>query len=270
MKLNKYDYVEYVIISAEDHKLMASDKEYKPKEEPKSFVYGIDLIEENLEKLLTGKNLKLNMYHHVNIDNKKVYVKVTKHLTTPEPVVNLINENIEITNKLNLKNQELENTILNLRNEMKEHQEAFKIQVEKIQSKAQEELNNFKKDRSEHFEKELKEGKQYALQRFLEDLILPINNFEIAIAAAKNNENQVVQNFAKGFDMLYNQLGNILADAGVVKIQPQVGNLYNPMEEQVYEVVASDLPKDTILEVKNIGYKLHDRTIKPALVIVAK
>lgn len=116
----------------------------------------------------------------------------------------------------------------------------------------------------------INEERKFALQKFLENLINPLNVFETALRAAENSQIKEVATYAKGFEMLYNQIEDVIFNVGVSKIIPKIGDPFDPNIHQIYETIESDHPKDSIIEIKNIGYKLHDRTIRPALVVVAK
>ncbi|PYF43745.1 nucleotide exchange factor GrpE [Metamycoplasma alkalescens] len=221
------------------------------------------------DKEISWKNKKLSYLLKI-ISIKKVNSKVKELI---EKTQSLENETKSIENKLKLQEESINNLnaqIDMLQNKAIEEANLFKQEVLNIQKKAQETINEHKQKTTQHQEQQAEEIKMYALQSLLEKLIQPLNNFEIAITVAQKIDNDVLKNFITGFNMLYKQVEDILIEIGLTKIIPQVGDVFDANFHQAYELVNSDFEKDTILEIKNIGYKLHDRVIKPALVVVAK
>ncbi|AWX42477.1 heat shock protein GrpE [Metamycoplasma cloacale] len=252
-----------------------------------NYPYGQDVIELNIgdnkyplinEFLLDFEYKSLDepfKFHKMKEKHKLNYeIKIIEHSKPTGLLAELIKENKILSNenvKLFEQKSNLELKEVNLKNELIKLQHEFKDQIAQLQKKAQTEINEHKLKNSEHLDSELKNAKQYALQKFLEEIINPLNNIEIAIKAALNMDNPGVKNFAIGFNMLYTQIDNILSDFGVSKIEPKINDTFNPELHQVFELKElSDFSKDAIVEIRNIGYKLHDRVIKPALVIVAK
>ncbi|MBN4089639.1 nucleotide exchange factor GrpE [Mycoplasma enhydrae] len=274
-KFNKYDVIKLSLITSK-----------KTKKEPQeivneySYIWEFDELEplvlniinkgkltKDNELTYAQKNekyiLKLNSINQLDEQNKRLVDNIEGLKNNLKTLSNELKVSKETINSLQLKNEELSRK--NVEETLK-----FKQEVLNIQAKAQEMVSEHKKKTTEHQEEQINEIKKYALQSFIEDLIMPLNNFELAILAAKKNDNPVLKNFIVGFEMLFSQIENKLFDIGLAKIEPKVGEIFNADFHQVYEVVTSDMEKDTILEVKNIGYKLNDRVIKPALVILSK
>ncbi|EPJ15268.1 hypothetical protein CP01DC11_1367, partial [Chlamydia psittaci 01DC11] len=62
--------------------------------------------------------------------------------------------------------------------EYKKMSDDFKIKLEDMQKKAQDAINNHVQRNDEHMEAQITEGKKFALQKFLERIIVPLDNFE--------------------------------------------------------------------------------------------
>ncbi|AZZ65724.1 nucleotide exchange factor GrpE [Metamycoplasma phocicerebrale] len=240
-----YDEPEEIILKIIKEGKQAGEKElyYSSKKEKYILeLLSVEQLDKNAQRLIQDvENLKVNTKELLEISKKD------------KNIINSLRSEID---NLNLK--------------LIEDANKYKTEVINIQSKAQEMVNAHKKKTSEHQENQISEIKKYALQSFVEDLLQPLNNFELAIKAAKKGDNPILNNFIVGFEMLYNQIYNKFIDIGLSKIEPKVGDIFDADIHQIYDLVASDMPKDTILEVKNTGYRLHDRVIKPALVIVSK
>ena len=69
--------------------------------------------------------------------------------------------------------------------------------------------------------------------------------------------------------MIANQLKSALAQHGIVEISP-VGELFNPNEhESLAKTPSADVPEDHVLFVHRVGYKIGDRLLRPASVVIA-
>lgn len=269
--IRKYDYVEMQVVEFDGKK---RTKNF-PEGNIKMYLGTDDSFDSRVTKFLIGQNLLLNSkLIYVNPENKKntIEIEIFKHSATPQKYINLMIELQYLNNQINSRDKKiglLEDSLLAKENKISDLEQSFKKQINDLQIKAQQVINEHRKKNDEHFNIQRIEEQKYALQDFLENLLQPLNNFELAIKSAHTIENDIVQNFIKGFDMLYSQIENVLKDTGISKIEPKIGDMFDPTVHQIYELMPSNEPTDTILEVKNIGYKLHDRTIKPALVVVS-
>ncbi|MGX9339828.1 nucleotide exchange factor GrpE [Mycoplasma sp. 332] len=267
----KYEKVNFELCEKENHKEKITHF---------SYVWDYDDVDPIINEILNKGKSEADDLLSYRIKKKSYVLKLVSVVGLDDWTKKVIEKNAILTNELSEKKdriKSLEETIEKINNEKEElrvksiiEANKFKDEVIAIQKKAQDLISDHKQKNNDHQEKQIAEAKKYALQSFMENIIQPINNFEKAILAAKKIDNDTLKNFIVGFHMLYNQVENILFDFGLNKIIPNVGDKFDSNIHQVYELVASDLEKDTILEVKNIGYKLNDRTIKPALVIVSK
>ena len=128
------------------------------------------------------------------------------------------------------------------------------------------EFDNFKKRMS----KEKSETLKYAQMPLLRDLTGVMDNLERAVIHAKNNENQDQQAFVAGVDMVTRQIGGIFERYGMVRIEAK-GEPFDPTRHEAISVVEdAGIPENTITEEVQTGYFLHDRIVRPAMVMVSK
>lgn len=113
-------------------------------------------------------------------------------------------------------------------------------------------------------EAETDKAKKYALQKFAKELLDVVDNLERAIDNATTENNALVE----GIQLTHKSLLATLEKHGVSVIDP-VGEKFNP---ELHEAVgvAADTPADTVGQVLQKGYKLHDRAIRPAMVTVGQ
>jgi molecular chaperone GrpE len=99
------------------------------------------------------------------------------------------------------------------------------------------------------------------------DLLPVLDNFTRATEHVPEAEKNSA--WATGILYIRKQLMDVLAERGVQEIHAKSGDPFDPStHEAIGSVNNSDQPDDTISEVKSIGYKLHDRVMRPVQVIV--
>ena len=132
-----------------------------------------------------------------------------------------------------------------------------------VAHRAAAELDNFRKRTA----RDLQETVKYANAGLLESLLPVLDNFDYGMAAAKAESEG--SNLYVGLIMVLRQVQDFLKDNGVEEISA-VGMPFDP---NLHEAVAQQ-PTDTVAEGAVIsqtrrGYKLRDRLLRPASVIVS-
>lgn len=162
----------------------------------------------------------------------------------------------------------LETKIVSLEFENQKNINDFKVSASAFEKKAQEKLNEFKNSLSQKLEEDKAEIKKYGSQKLLESIIEPLLNIKLAVKVGAAQEG-AVQNYVRGFEMLLAQLDSEFESFGIVVINPQVGEEFNPSLHYAISTKEGS-EHNKIAEVKKVGYKLHDRVIKPATVVIGK
>ena len=104
--------------------------------------------------------------------------------------------------------------------------------------------------------------------KLLEKLSEVLDNFERA-AAPENNQQKDFDAFSKGIQTIHDQSYKILTDAGLVQIDP-VGQEFDPNEQEALMNQPSDtVPESHVVQVFQKGYKLKNKLLKTAKVIVS-
>ncbi|MBM3985272.1 MAG: nucleotide exchange factor GrpE, partial [Planctomycetes bacterium] len=79
------------------------------------------------------------------------------------------------------------------------------------------------------------------------------------------------QDFLQGLRFIEQQFAAVLAEQGVTPVLPEPGQALDPRSHQALIEEPSDgQPPGSILRVAVPGYRLHDRLLRPAQVIVAR
>ena len=114
--------------------------------------------------------------------------------------------------------------------------------------------------------REREEAIRYANQRLLEELLPVIDNFEMGMQAASQDTSSMIY---IGMDMVRRQLNEFLSAQGVEEID--TAGLFDPnLHEAVAQEDCAKGDEGRILRVTRKGYKLRDRLLRPASVVVSK
>jgi molecular chaperone GrpE len=118
-------------------------------------------------------------------------------------------------------------------------------------------------------QKERQEVTKYAVEGIAVDFLRPIDNLENALKFAQDMSDEV-KNWAFGFQMILSQFKDILAENGIHPIE-SMGTAFDPHTHEAVEILETDAqPAGTVIEEYVRGYKMGDRTIRPARVKVTK
>lgn len=112
--------------------------------------------------------------------------------------------------------------------------------------------------------REREEAIRYANQRLLEELLPVIDNFEMGMQAAAQDTSSMIY---IGMDMVRKQLNEFLSNQGVTEI-PTTGQFDPNLHDAVSQEV-SEQPEGEIIRIARRGYKLRDRLLRPASVVVS-
>lgn len=117
--------------------------------------------------------------------------------------------------------------------------------------------------------REKQDATKYANESLLQKLIPVVDNFEAALAAGSAH-NASADSLQTGVNMIYTQLKSALADAGLEEIDATNKPFDPNFHEAVSQQETKEVVEGNVLQQLRKGYKLRDRLIRPATVIVAK
>ena len=103
--------------------------------------------------------------------------------------------------------------------------------------------------------------------KLLEKLSEVLDNFERAFAA--ENKAKDLDTFEKGMQMIHDQFAKVLTDAGLEQLDP-TGQEFDPnCHEALMQQPSEEIPENHVVTVFMKGYKLKNKILKPAKVIVS-
>ena len=128
--------------------------------------------------------------------------------------------------------------------------------------RAKADLINYRKRKDDEVSNLLK----YANADMIMSLLPVLDNFERAI-----NNNKVPEefkNYMEGFELIYNQIKDILLSNDVKEIEA-IGKEFDPVYHQSISVRKDETKESNIvLEVYQKGYTYKDKVLRPAMVII--
>ena len=239
---------------------------------------GIDLSTDKLFKISVNLDTKTTILDR-NIEKGEYelifdVIKLQKN-STKEILETSSNEE-ERTEKQEIKslkkeNEKLLEKITKLEQEKELHMITYKAKAEEMAKTAAEKVEKLKNEIKEKAKEDIEHKSKFATQKLLEEILNPINNLYLAVSSGSNSDNPAINAYVKGFQMLVDQIFSILENNGINIIEPKVKDIFDPELHFAQEIIEEvGYQKDEIIKVVSRGYKLHERIIKPAVVIVAK
>lgn len=110
---------------------------------------------------------------------------------------------------------------------------------------------------------------KYANEALIEKLLPVVDNFEAALTAGAGTDAAATSPLILGVKMIATQLRGVLAESGLEEIEA-LGKAFDPTIHEALSQQPSDTaPEGQVLQVVRKGYRLKERLVRPAAVIVA-
>lgn len=131
--------------------------------------------------------------------------------------------------------------------------------------RSQADLENYRK----RVQREKQEMARFANEGLLRELLPVVDNLQRAVDHAREEQAESTA-LLEGVEMTLNQFARTLEKFGVTPVEA-VGRPFDPdCHEAMGQVVSEELPPNTVAQELQKGYRLHDRLLRPALVMVSK
>jgi molecular chaperone GrpE len=117
-------------------------------------------------------------------------------------------------------------------------------------------------------QRELADERRYAHAPIVRDLLPALDNLQRALEAARRQDGN--SPLIAGLTGVQSQLSDVLRRFGIVMLNP-AGEPFDPnLHEAVSQEPSKEAAPGTVIRVLEPGYRLHDRILRPARVVVAK
>lgn len=115
--------------------------------------------------------------------------------------------------------------------------------------------------------RDLDRSRKLALEKIMKDLLQVWDSLERGLEV--DSESLTVESLLEGQELTLRMLEKVMQDHDLQIIDP-MGQPFDPELHQAMTVLPSaDVPENTVLEVLQKGFSLHDRLVRPAMVVVS-
>ena len=127
------------------------------------------------------------------------------------------------------------------------------------------EFENYKKRTS----RELEEFRKFANQSLIKEMLSVIDNLELAMNST-NGHKTIDQGLLQGLDMTHKEILKVFEKFNVKPIEAK-GQIFDPTyHEAVMQEETDEVDENTVINELQRGYLIHDRLLRPAMVVVAR
>jgi molecular chaperone GrpE len=127
-------------------------------------------------------------------------------------------------------------------------------------------FDNFKKRAA----RERQEAIKFANESLLEKLVAVMDHFDMALAASTGAPANQSDSFRAGVAMIHQQLKAVLSEGGLTEIDAANQTFDPNWHQAVSSQETTEIPENQVVQQLRKGYKLRDRLLRPASVVVAK
>ena len=165
--------------------------------------------------------------------------------------------------RVDLDNLPLEDQVSSLKTSLEQAQQEVAENLDTAQ-RAQAEMVNFRRRTDE----DRIANAKYANSRLIANILPVLEELDLAISHTESSS-EINDSFLEGIKLIQRKLTGVLESEGVAAIEA-VGLMFNPMEhEAVGTEESSEVEPGYITQILRPGFRLHDRVIRPAQVMVA-
>jgi molecular chaperone GrpE len=127
------------------------------------------------------------------------------------------------------------------------------------------EFENYKKRAS----RDLAELRKFANQSLIKEMLSVIDNLELAMNST-NGHKTIDPGLLQGLDMTHKEILKVFEKFNVKPIEAK-GQAFDPtFHEAVMQEATDEFDENTVINELQKGYLIHDRLLRPAMVVVAR
>jgi len=168
------------------------------------------------------------------------------------------------TDKVKKEKKKNSAVIEELKSKLEEKEQEAKDNYDRFLRNAAE-LENYKKRTA----RQMDEFRKYANDSLIMELLTVVDNLERAIQSSRNDENSNAS-VVQGVQMTLDEILKILDKFGVKPIAALEQAFDPAFHQAVMQEETDAFPSQTVLKELQKGYLLHDRLLRPAMVVVSK
>lgn len=119
-------------------------------------------------------------------------------------------------------------------------------------------------------ERDRREAEQYGGSRLARDMLPVFDNLRRALEAATDEQREIDKALIEGVELTMRELVNVFKKHGIEPVEPVVGDKFDPqLHQAMFEAPVPGTKAGDIIQVAAVGFKIHDRLLRPAQVGVS-
>jgi len=121
-------------------------------------------------------------------------------------------------------------------------------------------------------EKDVANGRKFAVEGFAKEMLNVYDSLKLAVSVElADDADGAIKSVHEGVGITLKQLNSAFAKFSLAEINPVTGDKLDPNLHQAMTMVESEeIESGCIINVIQAGFQLHDRLLRPAMVVVAK
>jgi len=127
------------------------------------------------------------------------------------------------------------------------------------------EFENYKKRSS----REIEEFRKFANQSLIKEMLSVVDNLELAMNST-NSHKAIDKDLLQGLEMTHREILKVFEKFNVKPIDAKDQPFDPTFHEAVMQEETNDYAKNTVINEMQRGYMIHDRLLRPSMVVVAK
>jgi len=117
-------------------------------------------------------------------------------------------------------------------------------------------------------EKQKTQAIDYAVEKFVKDLLPIIDTLELAVKNIKNTEDECAKDMVEGVELTLKKMVDTFKNHGIEAVEHEE---FDPnLHQAIQQVPSEEHEEGQIVEIYQKGYKLKDRLIRPSMVTICK
>lgn len=157
-----------------------------------------------------------------------------------------------------------------------ESPEALKELLDQVRNQAEENWNQFLRAKAEldnlqrRSRQEVEKARKSGMEKLLLELLPVKDSLELGVAAAAEADDGAASKFREGAELTLKKFDEVFEKFGVEALDP-AGKKFDPsVHEAISAQPTSEQPANTVMTVIQKGYRLEERLLRPAMVVVAQ
>lgn len=143
----------------------------------------------------------------------------------------------------------------------------LKEKIEDLNNKlllARADLENMQK----RMQKERENALKYSIFKFAQEILSIADGLERALYSIQNSADH--KRIIEGIELVQKELSSLFSKNGIKKLESLKKNFDPNYHEAIFEVKEGEQEENTVVQVVQEGYLMHDRLLRPALVGIKK